>query len=136
MSIVLQNYQDTFIIYLIRDQCEIHRLIYKMLGNPRCMNNILCLLILSLCMSISSALEEDEQLWSYKKPNPSNGPCINNVESFAVAGIDCLGCSNLALDTCQTNCQELVDAIYSTCDGVTLPRYYYYDPPVREIFLA
>ena len=67
-------------------------------------------------------------LTEYKKPVPSNGPCIDTIEEMAGSG-NCFGCST-AKDECGVGCQELIDSIYTRCEGVTLPRYYYYDPPV------
>ena len=86
--------------------------------------------------------------WSYKKPKPSNGPCIENLERMMVATtttttttntsssisteepISCLGCSQQAQATCQITCQDIIDSIFEHCNGVHLPKHYYYNPPV------
>ena len=88
--------------------------------------------------------------WSYKKPKPSNGPCIENLERMMVATIttttttttssisteepiNCLGCSQQAQETCQITCQDIIDSIYEHCNGVHLPKHYYYNPPVSTV---
>ena len=54
----------------------------------------------------------------------------------------CLGCTHQTRSECdiQVNsidfkCQEMIDSIYRSCNGVTLPRNYYFDPPVRQMDL-
>lgn len=77
----------------------------------------------------------------YKKPNPSNGPCIETIENMQDAlnsrgSTDfCLGCAT-AQRMCprEPNCQSFIDNIYSLCKGVTLPISYYYDFPVSLTF--
>ena len=91
--------------------------------------------------------------WSYKKPKPSNGPCIENLERMMVATtttttttttntssststeepINCLGCSQQAQETCQITCQDIIDSIFEHCNGVHLPKHYYYNPPVSTV---
>lgn len=80
---------------------------------------------------------------TYIKPNPPNEPCIKSIEriqttmkeTISSEGEDppfCLGCSDMTQGTCPTKikCQQLIDDLYSSCDGVTLPPRYFYDPPV------
>ena len=79
-----------------------------------------------------------EALAKYKKPVPSNGPCIERIEELAATleanseTNNCLGCTAFAKDECSFGCQDLIDSIYDVCEGITLPRYYYYDPPVSS----
>jgi hypothetical protein len=78
----------------------------------------------------------------YQKPNPSNGPCIDSIEKMesVIKGshLMCLGCYDKSQATCPSetfNCQSMIDEIYRTCDGVTLPqRTFNYDPPVSIYF--
>ncbi len=91
-------------------------------------------LLVFFCPIVLNAQRIDGQMWSYKKPNTSNGPCIDNIETLALSSLtSCFGCSDEAEETCQSNCQDHIDSIYRACDGVTLPRYYYYDPPVCHL---
>ncbi len=101
-------------------------------AKPRCVQFLLC--IAYLLLGSINAKETDTEVWTYtyKKPTPSNGPCIMKIEKLEEAGLYCLGCSNAVKDVCQMNCQEYIDDIYQSCDEITLPRNYYYDPPVRD----
>lgn len=76
----------------------------------------------------------------YKKPNPSNGPCIENIENMQdtlnslEATEFCLGCATAQRYCLKTpNCQNFIDNMYSLCKGVTLPMSYYYDYPMNTI---
>lgn len=75
----------------------------------------------------------------YKKPIPSNGPCIDSIERLEKATIDktfkCLGCYEVTQSTCPSdvlNCQMMIDDIYRNCDKVNIPSRFFYDPPVSN----
>ena len=112
------------------------------------MRKIVHLTLLILCTRISMAQYENTQnqeFRSYTKPEPSNGPCIDSIENVqsmtmlefsgrqghTIKGEKCLGCSDMSQQSCPAMCQKLINAIYSTCIGVSLPPFYYFDPPVR-----
>lgn len=76
---------------------------------------------------------------TYKKPIPSNGPCIDSIERLEKATIDttfeCLGCYEVTQSICPSgilNCQMMIDDIYRNCDKVNIPSRFFYDPPVSN----
>jgi hypothetical protein len=83
-----------------------------------------------------------EELAIYRKPVPSNGACIERIEELTAtlegesdSEINkCFGCTAFAKDECSFGCQDIIDSIYDACEGITLPRYYFYDPPVSSRF--
>ncbi len=78
----------------------------------------------------------------YTKPFPSNGPCIDSIESLEEASkiynLKCLGCyeqtQSSCLSTPEIKCQTLIDNIYRNCDKVNLPQRFFFDPPVSVYF--
>ena len=97
-------------------------------------------LIVFLWTIINKAL--CEELAIYRKPVPSNGACIERIEELTAtlegesdSEINkCFGCTAFAKDECSFGCQDIIDSIYDACEGITLPRYYFYDPPVSSRF--
>jgi hypothetical protein len=92
--------------------------------------------VLSLA-SIRLKVVTSQHFTHYKKPKPSNGPCIDSIEHMFSTmerntGMKCLSCTKRTKATCDLGCQEHIDAIYRNCDGVTLPRHYFFDPPVSN----
>ncbi len=45
----------------------------------------------------------------------------------------CWGCDP-TIGTCVLNCQQLINTLYSDCDGVCLPDGYYFDPSLFFLF--
>jgi len=93
---------------------------------------------LVLCTQLLAQDEEGQDSWKYtykKKQSNPHGACIDSIEvmesSSPLGGneknMKCLGCSGTAQETCPVDCQPMIDDVYSQCDGVILPRYYYYD---------
>ncbi len=77
----------------------------------------------------------------YKKPKPSNGPCIDSLERMLATTkgsmFHCLGCDKVQrVCPSEISCQAMIDDIYRNCDEVTLPRrHFYFDPPVSKIII-
>ena len=101
------------------------------------MTNTVCVLLLLSLFSSHSNIAVYGYKSTYKKPKPSNGPCIDNIERMESiteeSNLNCLGCYDQSQPTCPTEikCQTLIDDIYRTCDKVTLPhRRFFFDPPV------
>jgi len=94
------------------------------------------LLILYLASILINGVTS-QHFTNYKKPKPSNGPCIDSIESMLSTmerktEMKCLSCTKQTKAMCDLGCQEHINAIYRTCPGVTLPRHYYFDPPVSK----
>ena len=51
--------------------------------------------------------------------------CVKSLRKITVNS-KCMKC-NPALQSCQGNCQFLVDDTYSSCTGICLPDGYYFD---------
>jgi hypothetical protein len=72
----------------------------------------------------------------YKRPIPSNGPCIDIIEKIerltTEKNVQCLGCYYVAQSECPTelNCQALINDMYTKCERINLPSRFYFDPPV------
>jgi hypothetical protein len=60
--------------------------------------------------------------------------CIQTLRKITVQ-TSCMKC-NPALQYCQGNCQNLVDATYRNCDNICLPDGYYYDARKYRYFYA
>ena len=98
--------------------------------------------LLSFILLIESVKVDDIHGYqnTYKKPIPSNGPCIDSIERMekkaSESNVICLGCYDVSQTTCPSdgkiNCQKLIDDIYKNCDKVNLPWRFYYDPPVSR----
>ena len=105
-----------------------HQLFYKVMSSSVRRTIILSRVLVILTIGVQCTV-----LAEYKKPVPSNGPCIDKIEvmSATLQGghENCFGCS-VAKDECGVGCQVLINSIYAACEGVTLPLYYYFDPPV------
>ena len=115
-----------------------------MLKHNTCLSSTTLFKIFTLCQILTT---NGNYVNTYQKPNPSNERCILSIEAMEesldrIQGTNksqaiCLGCtqqtrSNCAieLDSVKINCQGMIDSIYKSCEGVTLPRNYYFDPPV------
>ena len=71
----------------------------------------------SLCIKV---IEKMNKIYKVENINLNN----SNLELFSD---QCLGCSKRTQSSCPTSCQEMIDDLYSKCDGITLPDGYYYD---------
>ncbi len=99
--------------------------------------------IIHILLFPSTILASDQVVNQYKKPFPSNGPCIDSIEQleevFKESKLTCLGCYDNAQSSCPSSsrsggvgCQSLIDNMYRNCDKINLPQRFFFDPPVSN----
>jgi hypothetical protein len=97
-----------------------------------------CVCLLALAVTLINFERVYSQVQNGFPPTVHRCVWATNKLRKAGDGTTSSSCSNCdpALPACNAGCQDLIDTVYWSCSGVTLPQGYYFDPRKFIIMLC